>query len=596
MIRRFFLLIITPIFLYSSQLDVLNLANKLQLYEKNEWKALLHYNRNLNIIDNKFILSKVFSLENELNATIVGFYAPAENYQDINNHPQCKFPARLLFITHELNVSKQEFPEINCPDLTTYKMKAPADKIFLTYASENVKNPSSMMGHTFLKYSGKNYQGRVVNHAITFYTLLDTLNLAILAYQNVFSGMNGQFALQPYQKTLEQYTDKENRNVWEFQLRLSEYRNKLIYYHMFELKNINMKYYFTSYNCSTIIYYALSLANPQIYDEKKLWITPLDTVKFLYKYNLIINSEIHPSDEWLIKMLQENITSNEIDNIKDIVQYKQYDQLSKLDFLSLNLLEAYIDLKYKQEELSVIEFTTFKNNIDKLQKSYKNIIDISKYKSPNKIPDERQLSAGYSNTNDKKYLELSFLPASHLLNDYNREYFGESELKIAYLSVLLNKDSINLKDFTLYGMKTYIPYDTLTKDLSYQFEVAIKKEYSRDMSYVNTVKIDGGVGIDFLLGHDINSYAIVNAGMGYNKHDNVHLFFNPEIGVMIYEVLNMKSLIYYQPLFINNNKYCDKYVLNHNIFFSNYKIYFNFEEVISEKKYHDFEFGLSKIF
>ena len=74
------------------------------------------------------------------------------------------------------------------------------------------------------------------------------------------------------------------------------------------------------------------------------------------------------------------------------------------------------------------------NDTERLQTK---VIDISKYKSPNKIPSERQLSAGYVNLNREKYMKLSFLPASHLLNDYNREYFGESELKIASLSILV---------------------------------------------------------------------------------------------------------------------------------------------------------------
>jgi hypothetical protein len=146
-------------------------------------------------------------------------------------------------------------------------------------------------------------------------------------------------------------------------------------------------------------------------------------------------------------------------------------------------------------------------------------------------------------------------------------------------------------------MKSYIPYDTLTNDLSYQFELTIKKEYSKDMDYINTVKIDGGVGIDFLLWNDINIFAMFNAGVGYNKDDNAHIFFNPQIGGMIYEIFNMKSLFYYQPLFINNDKVYDKYVLKHNIFFlKDYKFYFNLEKVHGEAEFTNYEFGIGKLF
>ncbi len=597
MIRRFFLLFFFPILLYSSQEKILDKANSLKLYEKNEWKALLHYNGSFNIKNKKFILSQSFSLKNELITTIKYFYTSQENYHNINNHPQCKFPSRLLFISHELNVSDSEFPKINCPNFNTYKMKAPADKISLIYASENVKNPSSMMGHTFLKYSGKNYQNREVEHAITFYTILDGTNLVTLAYQNIFSGMKGLFALLPYKKIVEQYTKKENRNVWAYQLKLSEYRKKLIYYHIWELKGIDMKYFFTSYNCSTVIYYALSLANPKIYDDNKLWITPLDIVKLLYKYNLIEKSELSPSNEWLIKMTAEGLDSYKINNIKSIVENKSYNKISKLDFNSLKLLEAYSSVQYKNNDINIDEFNNFRKSIYNSIKNDGTIFDISEYKSPNNIPNERQIDIGYNNINEEEFFKLSFLGASHLLNDNNREYFGESELKIAYLSILANKNDIELKEFTLYGMKSYIPYDTLTNDLSYQFELAVKKEYSKKMKYIDTVKIDGAIGIDFLLWHDINVFAMLNLGVGYNRDDKAHIFFNPQIGGMIYEIFNMKSLLYYQPLFVNDNKIYDKFVLEHTIFlFKDYKLYFNFEQVNTNDKYQNYEFGFSKLF
>jgi len=542
--RSLFLLLVLSMILYSSQEDTINLILEKKLYNKNEWKALLHYDNGFKVTDKKFLLSKNSSLKNELTSTIKAFYDLPSHYLNINEHPQCRFPARLLFITHELNISKDEFPKVNCQDLEIYKEKAPADKISLVYASENVANPSSMMGHVFLKFSGKNDKNLKVNHAITFYTVIESANPLSLIYQNTISGMKGLFALQPYSVIKENYTKKENRNIWEYQLSLSEYRRKLIYYHVWELKGIDMKYYFTSYNCSTVIYNMLSLANPAVYNDKKIWITPLDSVKFLYKYDLIEKAQLNPSKSWLTKMIEDTD----------------------------------VDI----------------NNTEKLESQ---IIDISKYKSPNKIPSERQLSLGYVNLNKEKYLKLSFLPASHLLNDYNREYFGESELKIASLSILVNKTNIELQDFTLYRMKSYMPYSSLTHDLSYQFELAVKKEYTRNENYADTLKIDGGIGIDYLLFNDINIFAMLNGGIGYNKDDNTHLLFNPQIGMMIYEIFNMKSLFYYQPYFINKEHIYDRYVLQHNIFIhKDYTLYFNLEKIDKRNNFLNYDFGLKYLF
>ena len=596
MIRRFFLLFI-PLTLFSSQQATLELIEKSKLYDTNRWKALLHYSNEFDVIDNKFIISKNKTLKNEMIDDVKSFYTFKKEYNNINNHPQCKFPARFLFITNELNINKNEFPKVKCNDFEIYKEKAPADNIYLTYVSENVTNPSSMMGHTFLKFSGFNIASKRVNHAITFYTIIDNPNPLVLIYQNIFSGMKGMFALQPYDNILKQYTQKENRNVWEYQLRLSEYEKKLIYYHIWELKGIDMSYFFTSYNCSTVIYYTLSLINPKIYDNKKLWITPLNTVKFLYKYNLIEKSKLLPSDKWLVKMIEENINKDDIYTIKKIIQNKNYSEIKKLDFYSLRLLSAYSSLEYNNQKINYSNFKSINIEINKKLLDNNSTFDISKYKSPSKIPDERQFEIGYSYTNKNDYMKLSFLGASHLINDNNREYFGESELKIGYLSLLINNSKIELEKFNLYSMKSYIPYDILTKDLSYQFELAIKKEYTKSMKYQDTIKFDAGIGIDFLIAKDINIFSILNGGIGYNLDDNFHLFFNPEIGSMIYEVFNMKSYLSYQPLFINSYKIYDKFKLKHNIFINKYWTEStNIVSIKGKKDYLNIEFSIKKIF
>jgi len=595
--RCILLLLFIYTFAHASESELISQAKELKLYEKTEWKALLHFRNHLDIQDSSFILSRDFSLKNELVATIKAFYEPITNYKNINNHPQCKFPARKLFIMHELNISKEKFPLVNCPDLSTYETKAPADDISLVYVSENVTNPSSMMGHTFLKYSGFTHDGRKVQHAVTFYTVIQSQNPLTLIYQNIFSGMRGIFSLQPYRNILLQYTKHENRNVWEYKLLLSEYRKQLIYYHAWELKDVEMKYFFTTYNCSTIIYYMLSLVNPNIYNEYKLWMTPLDTVKFVNKYNLVKAKKLFVSNQWIIKMILENTKFTNIYDVKNIIQNNKIKQIQKLDFSSIALLRAYNEIEYKKHNIHQNEYRDVKELTGKKLSKNNFSFDISKYKNPNKVPSERQFSLGYLNIQDKKYVKLDFLPASHLLNDDNRQYFGESELKIFNLSLLLNKNHFEINDFTPYSMKSFVPYDSLTHDLSYQFHLGVEKEYDKNVELVDTYKVDAGIGVDFLLGNDVNVFTMLNLGIGYNEHDKFHAFFNPQIGLMIYELLQMKSLIYCQPLYINNRHVYNKFVLNQNIFlFKNSTLYFNFSKVIANKNQNIYEFGAKILF
>lgn len=542
-IRGFILLIIFPTIIYSSELNILNLAKERNLYEKVEWKSLLHFKDGLNIKDKKFILSlDDFSLENEMKKTIQGFFYDEKYYKNINEHPQCRFPARFLFIKNELNLKDDTFPKINCFDFEIYKAKAPADKIFIVYASENVKNPSSMMGHTFLKFEGINDNGDKKQHSLSFYTTIETANIFKLFYENTISGMQGFFILRPYKETLNRYIDFEKRNVWEFELNLKEYQKELLSYHMWELKDIDLKYYFTKYNCSTILFFSLSLVNNHIYEDDKIWITPLDITKYLYKYDLKNSSKLIPTENWLNRMVEENFKDKEID----------------------------------------LENST---------------IDISKYKSPNNIPDERQISFSYKNIDKSDFAKISFLPASHLLSGDNREYFGESELKIGYLSLLANKEKLKIDEFTLYGMKSYLPYQKKAKDLSFEFEMSIKRDYDSKMDYSSNTKIIGGIGYDFKLSYDMDFYFLLNGGINYNKEDNLKVVINPKIGFIIYEIFNMKTIFDYEKLYFEKNRIYDRYSLKQNIFISkNKNIYFNFDKYKSYEDKTNFEVGFAMNF
>lgn len=477
-----------------------------------------------------------------MNNTINGFFDDIKNYKNQNEHFQCKFPARFLFIKNELNLQDDIFPKVNCRDFEIYKIMAPADKIFIVYASENVKNPSSMMGHTFLKFEGKNYKGDIKHHSLSFYTSIETANLFKLLYENTVSGMKGFFVLRPYKETITHYIKNEKRNVWEFELKLNEYQRKLLAYQMWELKDIDLKYYFTKYNCSTILFFSLSLINEDIYEDDKIWFTPLDITKYLYKYDLKNSSKLIPTENWLNRMLEENFKDKEID----------------------------------------LENSSF---------------DISNYKAPNKIPDERQISFSYKNIDKSDFAKISFLPASHLISGDNREYFGESELKIGYLSLLANKEKLKIDEFTLYGMKSYLPYQKKAKDLSFEFEMSIKRDYDSKMDYSSNTKIIGGVGYDFKLSYDMDFYFLLNGGINYNKEDNLKVVINPKIGFIIYEIFNMKTVFDYEKLYFEKNRIYDRYSLKQNIFISkNKNIYFNFDKFKSYKDKTNVEVGFAMNF
>lgn len=592
---RIILLFIPFIFLFAksdNQSYVLNLALQKHLYKMPVFKSLLFYKDKFYINDNKFYLSSNRDLKSELIADIKGFFEKKDKFKNINNHPQCKFPARFMFIKKELNLSNSIFPKINCPALTEYKQKAPAKNIYMVFASANIKSPSSMMGHTFFKFEGT-YKNQKTSHAISFYTFINTINPFKLIYENIASGMKGIFGLSPYKDVLYNYLENENRNIWEYKLNLTSYQKKFIFYHIWELKDIKMKYYFTSFNCSTVDLFIISIINPSILNDYKYYITPLDLMKLINKHKLIKKTKLMPSDEWFIKLTEAQLNLKTIYKIKNVVENNNIKELSTFhNFYAKLLIKLYALYLFKQHKISKKNL----NNINKhINLNHKNI-DISKYKNPLKSPYQRQIGISYFKDYDKKnYLSLNFLPASHTLSDDNREYFNESELKLANIKILLNQDRFLIENFDIYTITNLLPFDILLKPISYDFSLNLKRDYNKKLNknlFFNT-KI--GLGEDFQLQKDMNLFFLLNTKLRINNKDTQFLIV-PTIGSTIYTIGNGKIYFEYSKNYTINSFIYDKYLFSYNLYFKNLKFYSNYSLIKNNKKVKEFEFGIERYF
>jgi hypothetical protein len=553
--------LIFPIFLWGIDYS--------KFYNSVTWRSLLEYDNDFKIKDKNFYLSK-----NERPNLKDEFFSALNQFKN-NPKTQCKFPARKFFLEKELNIT---FPKVQCDALEEYKTKATPKNLYLVFASENIKNPSSMMGHSFFKIETNKNR----NYAITFFTVINTFNPLKLLYENVYGGMRGIFSLQPYNEVLYNYLSKENRNVWEFKLKLTNYQKMLIFYHFWELKDIKLSYFFTKFNCADVVFYNLSLANPKIYNQKKLFITPIDTILLAQKYNLISQKNFIPSDDYFMKMLESKIENNRVRFIKMIVDKNL--EIPYLNYYEYYLLSNYAYFQYLKNKISVKRYKYIRNTVDKNTQSFR--LDISKYKSPLKLPKPRKIILAKK----EDYLKLAFLPSANFLTDNNLEYMGESELKLFYLSLLFKKDKVKLDEFSVYSMYSLVPYDQIIKPFSYKFEISLKNNYFNKNQ--NNFLIDGGVGITIQPVNDIYTYLLFNGGIAINKQFKGFIY--PEIGMTINEIFNMKSVIKFNYYIISDNEKLTTFEFHQSKFINkNLKIYglFTFKNQTRE-----FEFGIQKSF
>ncbi len=530
---------------------IVELAEKSNIYLEPTWYSLLHVtDSEPNISDSDFLLSNRsgFSLRNELIKTIQSFY---QDQSLGDSHPICKFPARLYWLKKRLNLGDESFPKPQCTELNHYFNNAPAEQISLVFASENVNQPSSMMGHTFLKLAGINKKGKYVEHAVSYFTVINSYNIPKLLVQSTLTGMKGFFSLRPYRSQINEYLYKEGRNIWEYILDISDEKRYLIYLHIWELKDVKSKYLFIDYNCATVIHYLLSLAEPDILSTEQKWVTPKDVVKEAISNQMISKAELIPSNSWRIRMLKDSLGEKDIepifDKLSDNKKPIMNDNSSYEEFLRLEYIESQVKQLALNGDMPNDVAEDILGDVAESSKTLKDkyYIDLSSYKNPANTSGDSQYGISYSTVKDNGYLNVHFLPASHRISDSNREYFSESELELGGMEISFNKqtNTINLSRMTLYNSLSLVPWSKYTGGLSGGLRVGLFPTYDKSLNRYLSVNMEGKAGISWSVGKDIFLFTL--AGIAYNYTANSwHGFsFIPEVGMVVNEVLNMKTVL-----------------------------------------------------
>lgn len=550
-----FLLIITKLQAdFLSAASYSEIAKQKRLAESDVWHALVHSHRNDTpaINHSSFLLSYPhFTPQRELSLTLEAIL----DRDDIKRrNTVCKYPARAYWLKQQLHLPDSVVSFQRCKAFSTYLDKTSDENISLVFASENVANPSSMMGHTFFKISGRNRQGRQVAHAISFYTVIDTVNIPWLILKSTLLGMPGFFSLTPYREQVYRNNTIENRNIWEYALKLDNESKRLLYYHFWELKDVKLTYLFTGYNCATIIHDMLSLTAVKPKSNSLLWITPKDLVKEVNRLGLVRQSKLLPSDVWYIKMLLDIIPDDKEDEINNIFREKNFEQIAKFTFsddplqktAEKSLFVRYGDYLYRHQNIDrstyrKIQKYTFAFDKEKEPQTF----DLSQYKNPLKSPGDSRVTFGYDSTGQ---VILNFLPAANTLSSDNRQYFSERALKIGELSIAYHHKKLRLEKMDLYNVLSLVPWDSFTRKISFGLKLNYERHFDKELNAYHAYNMSLGGGFTKQAGNDLFLFSLFHVGFGHGKQKS-YWYTYPEAGLILYEIWHMKSLIRYRYIY-----------------------------------------------
>ena len=129
----------------------------------------------------------------------------------------------------------------------------------------------------------------------------------------------------PYYIKVREYSDLENRDLWEYQLALKPEEVERVVRHLWELLPAYYQYFFFDENCAYHLLGLLQVARPELELTKpfRWWALPSDTVRILAREpGLVANVVYRPANATLIAARLETMSKAERGIAKELSQGK----------------------------------------------------------------------------------------------------------------------------------------------------------------------------------------------------------------------------------------------------------------------------------
>jgi hypothetical protein len=522
---------------YSSD-TIYSLIEQKKLYDDPYWSKLLHYKNGESEIDsNNFFVSQngKYNLKEELLETI-------KSLESGQNDVLCRFPLRVNWLKQNLPSFEQNIVNYKCEDLDKFLLLTDAKKVTLVFPTAHINSPASMYGHTFLNISSNN-DTPLISNAVNYAAKTDETNGLIFAYRGLFGKYEGRYSILPYYEKIKEYNNLEQRDIWEYDLDLTQEEINRLVLHTYELKDSYSDYYFFSENCSYNVLWLLEIARKDLdlVSKFNFKTIPLDTIKILEPYNLIKDTKFRYSNMRKMK----NILEEKIYNKDSLTAYVKKDELLNEELSSDDKI-AYLDLK-----IAYLQYQRANNEVDKkeylskylkLLKQRSSYEKISTYNIKNPINpisshDSGRLSLFYDTADS---IELGLKPAYNDRYDISDGYLEGAYIDFFDLNIKKDKDdNTKLDRFTLIKIKSLSPQDIIFKPISWGVDFGY--EHFKDQSDYLKLKPEAGI----TLGNEKELiYTMFNSNIYYKESDQLYSI-GSSIGLVSSRFENIKLGLQY---------------------------------------------------
>lgn len=515
-----------------------------EVSEQRAWRTLLHYHqqgllgREYSEVDGEdFFLAEngKFDPLAELKATVTAFMQETDG----DKSPQCRFPARYEYL-------KKQFPALSfyrsvCPTFDEWFAQVKGSKLNLIFPSSYINSPSSMYGHTLLRLDGK--QGHnLLSYAINFAAYTDPGDDELTySIKGLTGGYPGYVSLMPYYEKVNEYSHIESRDIWEYELNLSQEKIDKFVRHIWELDKIRFDYFFIDENCSYRLLTLLDAVDSELHlaDQFKYRTVPSDTLRILFVKNLISKIEFRPSKTTLIEHHRtqmsdalQAISRDLADDPFSMSEDPDYVALASKD-KAMALELAYDYSRYLALKKKVADPTLPKRSLKLLSLRAQVPFKGTPFVAPPKpsIRDEQGHDTLRTTfTAGPDYGELGFRLNYHDWMDVLPGYRQGAQIEMGGVSFHI-RDDIRLESFDAIHVRSVGQRHKFSHPISWQVKLGYERWIS-DEEGQSQLRAGGGHSYQFL-GGTIYAMGIAQLALADRYDENWRVGYGPEVGYLI---------------------------------------------------------------
>ena len=501
------------------------------LAQSEQWLALLHIKPKKEssdlqsyVDDDTFFLADdgAINPESELLASI--------NALKANKETQCRFPARTKLLLNHIDGLINEISDVECTEYNTWLKQLNTSSVVLVFAAAQLNSPSSMYGHTFLRFDPKNVEqhSTYLSYALNFGATVSEGDTGFLyAARGLTGGYPGNFAANPYFEKIKEYNRLENRDLWEYTLNLTQNEINIMLAHMWELQGINFDYYFFDENCSFRLLELLDVARPGLTLVDKFPVTtiPLDTVRVIENAGLVSDvfyresiltelesqlAQLSPSERNIVLALSKDET---------LLTSSQFTEF-KIDKQQLIVDSAYRYLRY-QNTFNGRQKEVTRRSFILLRHLNKNTVDIKKNITTPIRPDKghktTMWSTGLGEKDEQPYFQLQYRSSYHDLLDPSGGYYSGMSLNMVNAIVRVYRDDkLKLEKAELLDIVSLSSRNNFFTPWSWKANVSVEQQWTDGKDTLVT-QGSGGGGVSYQPLKNSHLFLLATARLEFNK-------------------------------------------------------------------------------